>query len=291
MIFRLRAFALHLLASATVLTLVLGSLYLGWYRWPGWYLADAGSVAFVLVAVDVTVGPLLTLVIAHPKKPRRELARDITIIASLQLCALLYGAVSLWVGRPLYYAFSENVLQLVQASDIGGHEIALAERQHAPILPHWYSRPRWIWAPLPADPKESQKIISSVFNGGDDVISMPRYYQPWANGLPALRKQLKRVLEVAYFSPRQKQQLAQAMRAQGLNADEANAIVLTGRGPPLLAVIDPRSLKIEHFLRPQQQSVGSIAPASVQRLLRSWAKHARVVHQNKPHDHSTQARG
>lgn len=291
MIFRLRAFALHLLASATVLTLVLGSLYLGWYRWPGWYLADAGSVAFVLVAVDVTVGPLLTLVIAHPKKPRRELARDITIIASMQLCALLYGAVSLWVGRPLYYAFSENVLQLVQASDIGGQEIAQAERQHAPILPHWYSQPRWIWAPLPADPKESQKIVISAINGGDDVISMPRYYQPWENGLPALRKQLKRVREVAYFSPRQKQQLEQAMRAQGLDAGEANAMPLTGRGPPLLAVIDPRSLKMQRILQPQEPSAGTIAPASVQRLLRSWAKHARVVHQNKPHDHPTQARG
>jgi hypothetical protein len=81
------------------------------------------------------------------------------------------------------------------------------------------------------------------------------------------------------------------MRAQGLDAGEANAIALTGRGPPLLALIDPRSLKIQHILQPQGPSAGSIAPASVQRLLRSWAKHARVVHQNKPHDHPTQARG
>ena len=37
--FRLRFFGLHLVASVVVLTLVLGSFYLGWYRWPGWYLA------------------------------------------------------------------------------------------------------------------------------------------------------------------------------------------------------------------------------------------------------------
>ena len=34
------------------------------------------------------------------RKPRRELARDISIIAIVQLCALGYGTVSLWNGRP-----------------------------------------------------------------------------------------------------------------------------------------------------------------------------------------------
>jgi len=33
--FRFKAFALHLAGSATVIQLVLGALYLGWYRWPG----------------------------------------------------------------------------------------------------------------------------------------------------------------------------------------------------------------------------------------------------------------
>ena len=33
--FRLAALGLHLLASCVALTVVLGGLYLGWYRWPG----------------------------------------------------------------------------------------------------------------------------------------------------------------------------------------------------------------------------------------------------------------
>ena len=63
--FRLRAFGLHVLASASVLTLVLGSLYLGWYRWPGWYSADARSIALMLIGIDLTLGPLLTLIVAR----------------------------------------------------------------------------------------------------------------------------------------------------------------------------------------------------------------------------------
>src|SRR5260370_22349892 len=116
--FRLKAFSLPLLASTTVLTLILGSLYFGWYRWPGWYLTDVTTVVLVMVCVDVVLGPTLTFIIANKNKPRRELVRDIGIIVAAQLCALTYGSMSLWNGRPLYYAFSENILQLVHAYDI-----------------------------------------------------------------------------------------------------------------------------------------------------------------------------
>jgi uncharacterized ParB-like nuclease family protein len=246
--FRFKAFGVHLLGSAAALTLVLGTLYLGWYRWPGWYLADAQHVLFVLAGVDLALGPLLTFVIAGSSKPRRELARDVAIIVAVQLCALVYGAVSLWNGRPLYYAFSENVLQLVQAYDIDAREIALARQQNAELMPHWYSLPRWIWAPLPQDPEERNKIVTSAVTGGDDVISMPRYFKPWDLGLPQLRKQLKKVDDVAYFSHPNKQALKKRMQAAGLATDQLNSIPLTGRARPLLAVIDPTSLKIMAIL-------------------------------------------
>ncbi len=91
MAFRLRAFGIHLLISAGVLTFVLGALYLGWYRWPGWYVAGVSGVVGTLVCVDLTIGPLFTLIVAQSTKPRRELARDITIIAAVQVAALIYG--------------------------------------------------------------------------------------------------------------------------------------------------------------------------------------------------------
>src|SRR5580698_2143194 len=108
--FRIKAFSLHLASSAIVLTLILGALYLGWYRWPGWHLTEVTQVVLIMVCVDVVLGPTLTFIIANQKKSRRELTRDIGIIVTIQLCALIYGSASLWNGRPLYYAFSENLL-------------------------------------------------------------------------------------------------------------------------------------------------------------------------------------
>src|SRR3569833_3661148 len=105
---RLKAFGLHLTGSATVLVLVLGTLYLGWYRWPGWYLTGVLHVLPVMVGVDVVLGPLLTLVVASPKKLPRVLARDVACIVAVQLVALGYGCIALWNGRPVYYTFSEK---------------------------------------------------------------------------------------------------------------------------------------------------------------------------------------
>jgi len=242
--FRLKAFSLHLLSSATVLTLILGCLYFGWYRWPGWYLTDVTKVVVVMICVDVVLGPTLTLIIANQKKSRRELTRDIGIIVAVQLCALTYGSVSLWSGRPLYYAFSENVLQLVQAYDIDANEAKLGRKQNPSFAPHWYSLPRWIWAPLPQDPDERAKIVTAALSGGGDVISLPKYFKRWEDGLPSLRSQLKKVDDVAYFAKNEKKILKDKMKAAGIADDQLNSIPLTGRGPSVLAVMDPASLKI-----------------------------------------------
>jgi hypothetical protein len=251
--FRFHAFGVHLLVSAAALTLVLGTLYVGWYRWPGWYVAGVSGVVAVLIGVDLTIGPLMTFIVARSTKTRGELARDIGIIAAVQLAALIYGTASLWHGRPLYYAFSQSELQLVQAYDIGAHEVDVARKLNLQFLPHWYSLPRWIWAPLPKDPQEAAKIVVSAISGGDDVIAMPRYFKHWDQGLPALRTQLKKVDDVAYFSRTEKQTLKERMRKLGLDPDQFNTMPLTGRGKPLLVVFDTASLKIKAIMAPSRR--------------------------------------
>jgi hypothetical protein len=247
--FRFKAFGLHLLASSIALSTILGSLYLGWYRWPAWLLTDVTHVVIVLVGVDVVLGPTLTFIIARSSKTRRELTRDIAVIVVVQLCALVYGTASLWNGRPMYYTYSEGVLQLVQAYDIDPKEAALGRQRNPGLAPHWYSLPRWVWAPLPDDLGVSEKIVAAAISGGDDVVSMPRYFRPWSQGLADLRAKLKNVDDVAYFAPSQKRKLKERMRAAGLATDDMNAMPLTGRGHPLLAVFDPATLKMKAILQ------------------------------------------
>jgi hypothetical protein len=245
---RLKAFGLHLSGSAAALTVVLGGFWLGWYRWPGWYLASALHIAGILVMVDVVLGPTLTLIVATPAKRAAVLARDIAIIVTVQLAALVYGATTLWLGRPLYYTFSADRLELVQASDLKAPDIAAGQRENPALAPFWYSRPRWIWAPLPADPEEAQKIVNGALFGGADIIQMPRAYRPWSEGLTELRRKLATVDQIQFFNHREKQALKSRLQRLGLPVDQANAIVLWGGTRRVLVVFDLKALNIQAML-------------------------------------------
>jgi hypothetical protein len=196
----------------------------------------------------VVLGPLLTLVIANPGKPRRELARDISIIVFVQLVAAGYGTATLWQGRPLYYTYSERFLEMVQAGDLKPEQIALGQKLNPQLAPHWYSLPRWIYAPLPKD-KEAAKIMTDAVNGGDDVIQMPRYYRPWQDALPELRKNLRIVGKMTELGTRDKQVAEERMKQMGIAADQPVALPMMGRGKPLVAVIDPATSKIKALIR------------------------------------------
>jgi hypothetical protein len=248
--FRLTAFGLHLLGSACALTLVLGGLYLGWYRWPGWYLTGVLHVVGIVLIVDLALGPSLTLIVANPGKPRRSLARDISMIVAVQVTALAYGAVTLWMGRPLYYTFSVDRLEMVQASDLKTPDVVLGLRDNPALSPYWYSLPRWVWAPLPADPQEAEKIVGGAVFGDTDVIEMPRFFKPWHQGLPALQAKLAVVDSIIYFSRIEKRRLKARMAALGMAVDQKNAMVMWGGSRRVLAVFDPKTLRIVALLRP-----------------------------------------
>lgn len=242
--FRFKAFGLHLLGSASVLLLINGGLYFGWYRWPAWYLVDVMPVILVMAGVDLALGPLLTLTIASPAKPRRELARDIGIIVAVQLLALTFASVTLWRGRPLYYTFSADRLEVVRALEIEPGDAAYAIAHNPQLAPHWYSLPRWVWAEMPSDPNVASEIVQSAIGGGSDVIDMPRYFRNWEQGLPQLRKQLKPANQLRQLSKRQQQQVAAQAHALGLPAEQANALFMAGRTDNLVALFDTGSMKL-----------------------------------------------
>jgi hypothetical protein len=240
---RFKAFGWHVFGSASALLLVLGTLYLGWYRWPGWYLTGLLDLIPIMVGVDVVLGPLLTFVIASPGKPLRSLARDIGCIVVVQLVALGYGATTLWQGRPVYYAYSQGSLSAIQGVDLQPAEIVAARESSPEFAPHWYTTPHWVWVPLPDDPK-----LRATIPTGSDPSAMPRLYKAWDAGLPTLRGDLKKVDDLKTFSAKQRKLLKERMQARGFAPDSASTMTMFGKGTPLLAVFDLKTLKMAALL-------------------------------------------
>lgn len=248
--YRLQAFGLHLLGSTLALSLVVGGLYLGWYRWPGWYLANALHVVLLVLMVDLALGPTLTLIVASATKPRRVLARDVGIIVAVQLVALVYGGVTLWQGRPLYYAFSVDCVQMVQASDLSAAEIERARHENPALAPHWYSLPRWVWAPLPANKDEAARIaLGAGIFGGADVTEMPRMFRSWHESVPAMRKELADVDTVWGLSRAERRELRSRMLELGFDPAQKNTLILWGSRRALV-VVDLTTLNPRAVLKP-----------------------------------------
>lgn len=98
---RWSAFALHLAASLAILAL-LASIALFWLFPGGLFQAAGGWEGLkIVVAVDLVLGPCLTLIVFNSRKPRPELVRDLSLIALVQALALSAGAWLVANARPL----------------------------------------------------------------------------------------------------------------------------------------------------------------------------------------------
>lgn len=114
----LGAGVVHLGISVAV-ALVCATLVLGvWYPSPMDELAGGRGLFVLLIAVDVVCGPLLTLVVFDRTKPRTELWRDLCVVATLQVVALIYGLTTAYQARPVYMAFEGDRFRLVSVPDV-----------------------------------------------------------------------------------------------------------------------------------------------------------------------------
>lgn len=108
----------HLLASVLVALAVALLVFGLWYPAPFDEFAGGQALFRLLVAVDVVCGPLLTLVMYNPRKPRAELVRDISLVIVIQLAALGYGLHSMLQARPVWLAFEGDRFRIVSVSDL-----------------------------------------------------------------------------------------------------------------------------------------------------------------------------
>jgi len=114
----LKAACIHLVGSAAVALVCVVLVFGLWYPPPFDVLAAGRELIFLIVVVDVTCGPLLTLVVFNPQKSAGELWRDMGLIVFLQSLALVYGLVCMAEARPVWLAFEGDRFRVVSVPDI-----------------------------------------------------------------------------------------------------------------------------------------------------------------------------
>ncbi len=115
---RLKAAGIHLCISVLVATLAAAIVFGLWYPYPYREIAGGRELFFLLVTVDVILGPLITFSVFNRKKPWTELRRDLAIVGLLQLGALGYGMWTVFSARPVHLVFEIDRFRVVHAIDV-----------------------------------------------------------------------------------------------------------------------------------------------------------------------------
>lgn len=113
---KLKALGIHLLFSILLALICFLIVYYLWYPSPLLNGTNVVNIFFLMMAVDLIVGPLLTFIVY--RRPKKTLKMDLMIIVLMQLSAMSYGMYAIYQGRPVLVAFVMDRFELVRANEI-----------------------------------------------------------------------------------------------------------------------------------------------------------------------------
>ena len=213
----------HLLISVCVALVAALFVFGLLYPPPFSSILGVGSIFFLLLAVDVVCGPLLTLVLATPSKSLRERWVDFSLVGLVQVAALLYGLHSLWAARPVVLAFEVDRLVIASANEVQTETLsqAPAELQSFP----------W-WGVLQVGTrkaKDSDEFFESMNLGlgGITPAMRPHWWLPWDSAQAGIQERAKPVAELLARRPQAASVLQAAMAETGLPVQQLRYLPLT----------------------------------------------------------------
>ncbi|HSI54099.1 MAG TPA: TfpX/TfpZ family type IV pilin accessory protein [Ramlibacter sp.] len=241
---RLRAGGIHFGASALVAALAALLVFGLWYPYPYREISGGRNLFLLVVAVDVIIGPLITVAVFDRRKPMRELRRDLAVVVLLQLGALAYGLSSVAIARPVHLVFEIDRFRVVHGVDV---PVELLGREPATLGAMPWTGPTLLAArPFMSSAESAEATIAAL--GGVQIGARPDFWQPYADAKPRVLQAARPVAQLkARFSARAGD-IDAAIRAKGRNPDTMAYLPMVGRNEFWTAFVDPVSADVVAFL-------------------------------------------
>jgi len=173
--YALRAMGWHFSGSLLVALIIAAVVFGAWFPYPYRQLAGGTELFYLIMGVDLVCGPLLTLVLFSPAKPKRELVVDLSLVVSLQLGALIYGVWTVHEARPLYLVHEVDRFKVISLPDIDVHELVKLPKS---LQPQLFKGPQTTDL-KEASNEERQKVMLESIQGGRDFGERPSFYVPY----------------------------------------------------------------------------------------------------------------
>ncbi len=231
---KLRAFTIHLTASAVVFLAFLSVMLLVWYPGPYFEVDGGWTVLKILISVDLVLGPLLTLILFRPGK--WGLKFDMTCIVVMQLGALLYGGMVIYQQRPAFIVFVVDRFTTIPTSEIDPAQLKYPELQHPAG-----TRPFLAQANFPEDPKARQELMFAVLGGhAKDIEFHPELYAPYRPDLQHLRTRGIDIQQIMARGAEAKQAIERFVSRQGGRPEDYLYLPLKGKNKDIVLALSPR---------------------------------------------------
>lgn len=115
----------HLLLSVVIFSLLFGILIFFWYPSPYFSASGGWEGLKIAAAVDLVLGPILTLIVFNTKKSKQKLVMDLSVIVLIQLSALVWGLHTIYQQRPVASVFWLGNFLTVTAEDLSDQDADL----------------------------------------------------------------------------------------------------------------------------------------------------------------------
>lgn len=171
---RWKAASTHLVLSAVVIGGIALTAFLLWYPYALYRVSGLDRILLVMLVIDITAGPLLTLIVYRAGKP--GLRFDLSAIALCQAALLAYGLHTLWEGRPVFLVVTPDTYTLVFANEIAPTDLADAASPAWRTLP--WTGPILVGARMPEEPDQRREVMEHFMAGGAGIERTPRRYLP-----------------------------------------------------------------------------------------------------------------
>ena len=241
---RLKAAGIHLAISLVVAALAALLVFLVWYPYPYREISGGRELFLIVVAVDVVMGPLMTLAVFNTAKPRKELRRDLGIIGLLQLAALAYGLWTVAVARPVHLVFEIDRFRVVHAIDVPPELINRAppELRQLPL-----TGPTLLSVRDFKDSKENFDATMAALQG-IAIGARPDFWQPYLKGKQQILAKAKSLAELKARFPAYKKEIDSALQASGHAPIGVGYIPMVGRQTFWTVLIDLNTAEVLAFV-------------------------------------------
>lgn len=232
---KLRAFAIHLSASAIIVLVFLGVMFFVWYPEP-YFETDGGwNVLRILAGVDVVLGPLLTLIVFKPGKP--SLKFDMSCIILVQLGALIYGGMIIYQQRPAFVVLGVDRFTSIPAAEVEFDKLKYSELKRITGI-----GPMLAEAKPPKDPKRRQELLFGILmEGRKDLEFRADLYKPYRPDLQQLRSRSIDLSKVAALSTDAKHAIETFLASQGGQMEDYLYLPLRGKNKDIVMVLSSES--------------------------------------------------